>query len=154
MKRGKTLARLALVAVGATCVVLVVAVALPPLTAHPVYSVSQITAGLDPHHNVWAGRTVWVRGVAILGQDVGTLPNDVELFDRAPPGNTDGFKVVVTQPNLTFTLLSWRAAIAHTMLGMGWLYGRKPGMYRVRFFRPAGVTRWCMSCPAGQLASP
>jgi hypothetical protein len=71
----------------------VAVVAGPSLVARPVYSVPQLDPGLTPRHNVWGGRTVWVRAVAILGRDVGTLPDTVVLFDRAPGGRFPGFRV-------------------------------------------------------------
>lgn len=108
MTRLRFIGRLIVLAALAACMALAAILVVPPVTARPVYSVSQIMMGLDPRHNMWGGRTVWVRAVAVLGQDVGTLPNRGVLFDHAPPGTSDGFYVTVKQPNLTFTLLSWR----------------------------------------------
>src|SRR5437899_10111836 len=119
----------------------------PSLIARPIYSVPQLQAGLTPRHNLWGGRTVWVRAVAILGRDIGTYSNTVVLFDHAPAGSSPGFSVWVKQPNLTFTVLSWEARIAHAVPALRWVYGEHPGVYRVRFFQPT----WCMSCPKGQL---
>jgi hypothetical protein len=139
--------RLIALLLGVALVAGVAVVAGPSLVARPVYSVSQLQAGLTPRHNVWGGRTVWVRAVAILGRDVGTYPNTVVLFDHAPAGSSPGFSVWIKQPNLTFTMLSWAARIVHAVPGLRWLYGEHPGVYRVRFFQPT----WCLSCPAGQL---
>jgi hypothetical protein len=139
--------RLIALLLGVALVAGVAVVAGPSLVARPVYSVSQLQAGLTPRHNVWGGRTVWVRAVAILGRDVGTLPNTVLLFDQAPAGSSAGFSFRVKQPNLAFTVLSWEARIAHAVPALRWVYAERPGVYRVRFFRPT----WCLSCPAGQL---
>ena len=119
----------------------------PSLTASPIYSVAQVQAGLTPWHNVWGGRTLWVRAVAILGRDVGTYPDAVELLDHAPAGSSSGFSAWIKQPNLTFTALSWRAWLAHAIPPLRWTYGQRSGIYRIRFFQPT----WCMSCPVGQL---
>lgn len=118
-----------------------------PLMARPVYSVSQVLAGLTPRHNVWGGRTVWVRAVAVLGYDLGMQRDTVVLCDRVPRAS-DGFKVSVKEPNVTFALLSWAAWLARHVPGMRWIYGTHPGVYRVHLFQPT----WCMSCAAGQLA--
>jgi hypothetical protein len=139
--------RLIALLLGVALVAGVTVVTGPSSMARPVTSVTQLDAGLTPWHNVWGGRTVWVRAVAILGRDVGTLPNTVVLFDHAPAGSSPGFSVWVKQPNLTFTVLSWEARIAHAVPGLRRLYGEHLGVYRVRFFQPT----WCFSCPVGQL---
>lgn len=139
--------RLLAALLGAALLLAVGALEGPALLAYPVYTVPQVLAGLTPRHNVWGGRTLWVRAVAVLGRDVGILPDRVVLFDHAPPSSSDGFYVWAKAPNLAFTTLSWEAWIAHTIPGLRWLYGQHPGVYRVRFFQPT----WCMSCPVGQL---
>ncbi len=132
---------------GVALVVGAAVVVVPPLVVGPVYSVPRLQAGLTPRHNVWGGRTLWVRAVAVLGRDVGTYPDTVVLFDHGPLGSSPGFTVRVTRPNVAFALLSWKAWMARHLPGMRWLYGEQDGVYRVRFFRPT----WCMSCPVGQL---
>jgi hypothetical protein len=138
--------RLIAVFVGAALLVGGVLIVLPPLIARPVYSVPQLLAGLTPRHNVWGGRTVWVRAVAVLGYDIGTPRDTVVLYDRVP-GASDGFRVSVKEPNATFALLSWAAWMARHVPWMRWMYGMRSGVYRVRLFQPT----WCMSCSVGQL---
>ncbi len=136
----------ALVAV-AVSIAVVAVVWGPSLTAHPVHSVAQLQAGLTPRHNVWGGHTVWVRAVAVLGYDLGGMPNTVVLADHAPVGASPAFSVVAGPSNLTFALLSWQARIARAIPWAPWPYGRHRSVYRVRFFKPT----WCFSCPVGQL---
>lgn len=136
---------LALLTVVASGAVVLATVVIPPLTARPVYSVSQVWADLTPRHNILGGRSAWVRAVAILAPEKG--PDVVKLTDYGPRGPQNGFYVSVKSPNLTFTLLSWQAAIAHALPGMNWLYGQHPGVYRIRFFQ----ANWCFSCAKGQL---